>query len=160
MLQEFRVITIADIDLLVVIAGFRDEGRGIRVIQWFLQGVCEVNGQGGSWQISFFYIEVGFAGRIALSWCARAGYFSLADRRKTVVGNHDDICVAVKIVGFQIINNLPQIVVSVTNRGSRRWAVTSRIQLIEAVSLILLRAICITRPANKEERFQPFLVIR
>src|SRR5260370_22640544 len=160
MLQEFRVITIADVDLLVVIAGFRDEGRGIRVIQWLLQGVCEINGQEARWQVSFFYIEVGFAGSIALGWCARAGYFFLADFRKTVVGNHDDICVAVKIVGFQIINNLPQIVVSVTNRGSRRWAVNSRIQLIEAVSLIVLRAIWITRPENKEERFQLFLESR
>ena len=86
-----------------------------------------------------------------------AGFAFRRDGRETVVRCDEDVRGGGHSEFGQRRLNLSKDVVRILNRCERCGAVDSRLELIQAVALVMLRAIRITGPENKKERFAAFL---
>ena len=74
-----------------------------------------------------------------------------------MVGHHDDVSIGVKIIGFQVIHDLPEVIIGIANGGARRGTIDAGKQLVRAITLVVLRAVRIARPVEDKKRFQLFL---
>ena len=81
-----------------------------------------------------------------------AGLALLRDGREAVVGRDDDVGVVGEPELAERVLQLLEIVVGVLDRGERGRSVDAGRQLVEAVALIVLRAVRIARPEHQHER--------
>src|SRR5947209_14478296 len=75
-----------------------------------------------------------------------------ADRGKAMVGHYKHIGIAIEPLESQEVQNLSQIVIGITYSGVRRRSIDARKQMVNAVTLIMLRTIRITRPVDQQKR--------
>ena len=81
----------------------------------------------------------------------RARAALLGDRREAVVGGNDDIGHAGNSELRECLLNAPEIVVGVLDRRQRCRSVDAGRQPVQAVALVVLRAIGITRPEDENK---------
>lgn len=91
--------------------------------------------------------------RVAVCEVAVSVHLVPADSRESVVGGDKDVRIGRSLwVAIEVVENLLQVVVCVSHRCLRGWAIDAGSQRIEAVPLIVLSAISVSRPKQHGER--------
>src|SRR5579871_2803 len=119
----------------------------------------DIDGEEASRQESSIDLLAASCVLISKSRCVAAGKaltrsidLMFADGGKAMVGSHDDVRVlSQSLVAVDEIQNLLQVVVGILDGSLGCGAVDARCKLVQAVTLIVLRAIGIARPENHDE---------